>query len=259
MLKPILFDDIKKLYDSNLYDIGYLTHEDLIQLMNFPIKMASVKLDNLQDIYNNNYFGILVIKHTKNYDYSIDQDLPLLLSQIPDLNFIAPIQYFSLKIAQVLAGTGQYGKNQVIYNYRFGFETHVGLALIKNELINLPIRNKPNWEYLPQCSNCDDCYNACPVGALHNKDKFPWVDMIKCNMFNHYGNHPIIPSIKWSYGKIICDPPIKDSILFNIQTDEDLFNTLGIKRIPNKINTLTGEKYIQYPICRECTSQPKCS
>lgn len=260
-LPIISFNQIKEKFDPNLYNIGYLTHNDLIKLMNFPIKLAPTctQETKINISYNLTCCGIIVIKHTLDYDYSIDEDIPKFLSQIPYLSFIAPIGNLPMKVAQVLSGTGQYGKNQVVYDYKFGFETHIGMAIINNELIDLPKRNLPNWDYLPQCKDCNDCYNACPVHALHNNDTPPWVDWVKCSDFNNYGNHPIIPSMKWGWGKHIANPPISDEILQKINTKFDLQNLVHIDSLPYKINQNGIIKSIQYPICRECTSQPKCS
>lgn len=261
-MTTISFKLIKEQFDTNLYHIGYLTYNDLIKLMNFPIKLkptcSPITRDNIY--YNKNCTGLLVIKHTLDYDYSVDKDVTnILLNLKHDISFISKIDYLPLKMAQILAGTGQYGKNQVIYDYKFGFETHVSLAIINNPIKDLPERNPPNWELLPQCKNCNDCEKACPVQAMHNNDKPPWIDWVACNMFNRYGDHANIPSMKWGWGKYILNPPLSDEQILQIQTDKDLKNLTGYDIIPSQIEIDNEMKYIQYPICRECTSQPKCS
>jgi len=65
--------------------------------------------------------------------------------------------------------------------------------------------------------------------------------------------------MKWGWGKQIISPPLSDEKIFQIQTDKDLKNLTGYDIIPSKIENNNEIKYIQYPICRECTSQPKCS
>ena len=61
------------------------------------------------------------------------------------------------KYATVLSGLGQYGKNTLVYSNKFGFEFHVSIFGIFNEIINLPTRNKPNFNYLNSCIDCTDC------------------------------------------------------------------------------------------------------
>jgi hypothetical protein len=45
---------------------------------------------------------------------------------------------------------------------------------------------------------------------MHNNDKPPWIDWVACNMFNRYGDHANIPSMKWGWGKYILNPPLSD-------------------------------------------------
>ncbi len=256
---PISYKTIEQKFDESLYHIGYLTHDDIIKMMNFPIKLRPTCTAQTRDIYFTNYYGIIVIKHTLDYDYTVEEDMCNYLLEIPNIAFIGNIDYLPLKVAQILAGTGQYGKNQLVYDYKFGFETHIGMAIIKNKLIDLPKRNPPNWNFLSQCDGCDDCKNACPVKALHNDDTPPWVDWVACNMFNRYGDHPIIPSMKWGWGKYVINTPLSDDVLRSIQNDQDFYEITGEKIIPSTIETNGIIKHIQYPICRECACQPKCS
>ncbi len=261
-MTTISFKLIEKQFNTDTYHLGYLLYPDIVKLMNFPIKFRPPNStffmrDNLYQ--QKKVIGLLVIKHTLDYDYSINKDITNKLQNIPNLSFLSNIDCLSLKMAQILAGTGQYGKNQVVYDDYFGFETHVALALIYNPIIDLPSRKKPNWDLLPQCQGCNDCQKACPVQALHNDDYPPWVDWVACNTFNRYGNHKNIPSMKWGWGKQIISPPLSDEKIFQIQTDKDLKNLTGYDIIPSKIENNNEIKYIQYPICRECTSQPKCS
>lgn len=101
-MTTISFKLIKEQFDTNLYHIGYLTYNDLIKLMNFPIKLkptcSPITRDNIY--YNKNCTGLLVIKHTLDYDYSVDKDVTnILLNLKHDISFISKIDYLPLKMA----------------------------------------------------------------------------------------------------------------------------------------------------------------
>lgn len=252
MLKKINFDIIIKSFDSEEWNIGFLNKQDLNFLENAPIKFDP----------NSHYphsFGLLFSKHTCGYDYSMPKNiLNIIENNIPDLKFNFCFNT-NLKNAAILAGIGQYGKNQLVYDYKFGFDCHFCLLLVENEIINLP-KKEITWDFLSCCDNCEDCFKACPVEAIHNDVKPFWVDKRKCDNFCHWGNNKIIPSMKWVWGKYIEKPSIDKDILFKIESFEDAKNILN-KDDPIKCFTfINNEQYfIQYPVCRECCSQVKCS
>ncbi len=63
------------------------------------------------------------------------------------------------RLAQ-LAGFGNYGKNALIINPVFGPWIRIATVLTNAELV----ADEPFMQDL--CGNCDECYKACPVGAL---------------------------------------------------------------------------------------------
>ena len=248
------FNEIKKYFNDKYYDLGYIDKRDIKFLSNAPIKLHSIDIQETEDFS----YGIVFVKKTINYDYSMFNEILEILNK----NFKKMSFYFwehiNLKNSVVLSGLGQYGKNQLVYSYKFGFDIHIAVVLIKDIIINLPERKKANWNFLPQCKDCNDCYNACPVKAIHNKEKPYWVDIYACDNFCHYGNDKNIPSIKWSWGKYIVNPPIDDSILYQIKNFFDCKKLTGLE-IKRSYLIDGKEKYIQFPTCRECASQPKCS
>jgi len=71
-----------------------------------------------------------------------------------------PAHSISYKRLAQLAGFGNYGKNALIINHRFGPWIRLSPLLTNAEL--LP--DKPFEQDL--CGDCEDCVKACPVGAL---------------------------------------------------------------------------------------------
>lgn len=255
-LKNISYNQIIKFFNNDEYDISYLTNDELKKNLNIPTKVSNEQLNYLEKIYDKNCPNALIfIKHTLDYDYSLRKEVKNNLNLIPGLKY--EMYNGNYKYAAVQAGLGQYGKNQLLYNYKFGFDNHIVIFLIWNKIINLPERNKPNYNYLQSCINCDDCFNACPVRAIHNKDSYHWVDLYTCDNFCHFGNDPNIPSIKKTWNKYINPYPLSDEILKNIKTPKDCYDYLGY--FPFSYQDENSKFFIQYPICRECTSQKKCS
>ncbi len=256
------YDEIINHFDKNEWDFSYLTYQEIIEVLNFPIKLynsiSNVTVNGLP--FSEDVFFLVCIKRTKNFDYTfLTQFLRTIKEEIPDL--ICEKFWCNYKYAAVKAGLGQYAKNSLFYHPVFQFETHIGVFLIQNKVINLPERNVANFNLLSLCNNCNDCINACPVGAIHNNGNHTWIDMEKCDNFCHFGNHVDIPSIKWNW--FILDdgmiPLFKDyRDIFMIQSYADL------KKVSNNLNShiikINNESYqVVFPICRECTSRKRCS
>lgn len=249
------YNILKKMFPSNEYDLGFLKKNDIKFLCNSPVKLYPI--DDEIDLKKYK-IGLVIIKKTETYDYSVFQDIKQIFLK-NNFNYSYFVwERINLKNAAILAGLGQYGKNQLIYNYKFGFNIHIAVILLPFYLTNLPIRKKPKWNYLKQCQNCNDCAMHCPVKAIHIDSVPHWVDTFLCDNFCHFGNDKNIPSIKQFWGKKIITPPIPDDILKDINTFKDCHEKIGLD-IHRSYIINNQEVYIQFPVCHECYSQPKCS
>lgn len=240
------------------WDFSYLTKEEINEVLNFPIKMAPNFLEDIEQGKTDEPQGIFIVAvhHTEDYDYSIVQQFQ---DKCIESFGLINIQYFwcNYKYAAMLAGLGQYAKNSLLYHPKFQFDTHLAVFNIKEDFCNLPVRNSPNKNLLSLCKGCSDCATACPVKAIHNESGLIWIDMKACDNFCFFGNNDKIPSIKWNNYQ-----------LSNL-TKEELFNLTSYKQysklFPNQpfSSKILGEDgqvhWIQYPTCRECTSQKRCT
>jgi ferredoxin len=128
---------------------------------------------------------------------------------------------------------------------------------IENKIYDLPIKKLPNFSLLALCNNCNDCIKACPVSAIHFNETYSWIDARECELFSNFGNDPKIPSIKWNWIKL-NNFNLSDQEIENIHNFIDCKNSCGC--IPNGIVTINNLNYVTtLPICRECTSQKRCT
>ena len=259
-MKIIDYNDIINYFDNNIWDFSYLTSEEINEILNFPIKF---NINEITNLVNGTYeipkesIILIVVKYSKDYDYSIDKDFDTICKlNLPELKYEQ--LYCNLKYAAVKSGLGQYGKNMVFHHPKFNFDVHLAAFILKNPIINLPVRNSINLNFLKECDNCNDCYNACPAHAIHNQIQPFWVDAYKCDAFCYYGNHAQIPSVKWN--KIPFQHGIFDKdLIFSIHSNKDYYNHFPKGNKGEVVDNNGNIHHIHYPICRECTSQPKCS
>jgi ferredoxin len=255
LIKTILdFNDLLKDFPQDIWDIGWLDKTDLENLANAPIKIDYNAVFHVED----NHIGIVFIKHTPRYDYGMDFETE---DWFNNKGVFANQRSIHEKKAAVLAGLGQQGRNTVFHSYKFGFDVHIKTYILhQTKVINLPKRRKPNFDFLPQCEGCEDCAKACPVGAIHNEhNNNIWVDFHKCMFFCHYGNHPTIPSIKYGW-RDLNHPEISNEELEKIHTPSEMNEAFGISDFESVIHLPDGGlQFVNYPVCRECVSQPKCS
>ena len=258
----IKYNKIINIFNKEEWDFSYLTHQEIWEILNHPVKLED-PMDELilnKNPFNKNCLFLVCIKKTENFDYTfLSEFIKNCKNTIPELNISK--FWCNYKYAAVRAGLGQYAKNSLFYHPKFQFETHIGVFLIKNQIIELPQRNKPNFRLLPQCKNCNDCILSCPVQAIHYENNQTWINLCDCDNFCSFGNHPKIPSLKWNWFTL-------DDELSSYFTDfEKIYNIksyYNLKQISKKINSqqiiINNEIYNGiFPICRECTSQPKCS
>lgn len=261
-MKIIDFNEIKFGFEQENYDnwdLSYLLPTEINEVLNFPIKLGneqliSLTMKNHKELEKFKLY-LIVLNKTQNFDYSVyHYSESILHYYLPELEFgQVEINY---KYATVLSGLGQYGKNTLVYSNKFGFEFHVSIFGIFNEVINLPTRNKSNFNYLNSCIDCTDCLQACPVQAIHQDHNRIWVDAKKCDGFTEYGNHPIIPSIKYGWTKL-------NNI--KIPNLDQAYDDISFKQITNGLHlsyyTEDENYYYNYsiPTCHECLCQSKCS
>ena len=256
----ISYEEIIKNFNND-WDFSYLNYEEIWEILNHPIKLNDTLSNTIYNkiSFNKNSLFLICVKQTKNYDYTfLSEFIKTCKEKIPEL--IVSQFWCNYKYAAVKAGLGQYAKNSLFYHPKFQFENHIGIFQIDSKVINLPPRKLANFNLLPLCNNCNDCINACPVGAIHNNTS-TWIDFHACDGFCHFGNHSSIPSIKWNWFRVDDEMiPLFSSLdeIYNIKSYIDL------KQISKKINSqyikIKDKIYnVSFPICRECTSQKKCS
>lgn len=254
MEKILDFNELLKDFPSDLWDIGWIDDKDLLNLANSPIKIDM----NPVFLVDEGQIGIVFIKNTPRYDYSINFETQ---DWFRARDLFANRREVNDKKAAVLAGKGQQAKNTAFWSYKFGFDVHLQTYIMHDcKVINLPPREKANWKELPWCAGCTDCADACPAHAIHNEEpRNTWIDFHACMNFSHYGDHPTIPSIKYGW-RNLYHPEVSDEQLRQIKNADDMNDMFGISDFESVVDLPNGQKlFIQYPVCRECVSQPKCT
>jgi len=73
-----------------------------------------------------------------------------------------------LKEVATAAGLGTIGKNALFFSRRFGFNCKLNVVFLNAAVDRYdPTPVTPDWK-LPDCSTCNLCVEACPVGAFDN-------------------------------------------------------------------------------------------
>lgn len=204
-------------------------------------------------------YYLVVLKYSPNFDYSLEPDFLYNFRQkFPGVG----IETFwcNYKYAGMLAGLGQIARNSLLYNEKFNFDFHIGVFSIHTEITEWPERKAPNFALLDSCLGCDDCVKACPAQAIHDQERFSWIDAKACDNFAHFNNHEYIPSIKegWFNSQYdVFSRRITEEEMRSITSFED-FVGMGLN-----VNTVCYENgrpfAVNYPVCKECTSQKRCS
>jgi hypothetical protein len=109
------------------------------------------------------------------------------------------------------------------------------------------------------------------VKAIHNdgnKMENNWIDSAACDAFLGLGDHPKIPSVKKFWHKNLY-PELSKKEITQLNTFDKVKKKYGEPfGLPFDRNGYTSDpslgvkkdnKPIPVPVCRECTSQPRCS
>jgi len=274
------FEEIKGWFDSDKWDIGYLTKEQLEICSYSPIKSPAItqgwNLTNgihfdWQEICN----GIVLIKHSPvSLDYLLfEESVDILTKQGLQRFWDWQHVYTNFKEAEILSGRGVRARNSLVYNYKFGFDTKICVVGFMRMIQNPPkvkrvAGNNFKDEFWNKCIGCDACREVCPVGAIHNNEDVNWLDSAACDTFLAYSDHPRIPSMK-KYWHENVRPDIPKELVDKVTNGEEN-DAMGEGEKPFtdwEANGYTWDqgrcykdgKEIPIPICRECQVQAPCS
>ena len=279
--KQLNMEEIKRWFDSDKWDIGYLTKEQLETCSRIPIK-AQYQYAKGWNFTNDIHFnwmgicnGIVLIKHSSvSFDYLLYEEATEILikqglKEEIDWNHV----YINFKEAEIVSGRGVRARNSLVYNYKFGFDSKVCVIGFMERIQN-PSKikrvagNNFKEEFWHKCIGCDACREVCPVGAIHNNESINWLDSEKCDDFLGLSDHPRIPSMKKFWHENVR-PDISKEIVDRVISSKE--NTeMGEGEQPfidwnaNGYTSTGGifrkdGKEISVPVCRECQVQAPCS
>ena len=276
------FEEIREWFDSNKWDIGYLTKEQLEICSQTPIKWAFHYAKGLnftndihfswEDICN----GIVLIKHSSvSLDYLLYEEATeiLIKNGLNEYDDWAHV-YTNFKEAEILSGRGVRARNSLVYNYKFGFDSKVCVIGFKEMIQNLPkvkrvAGNNFKDEFWHNCIGCDACREACPVGAIHNNESIDWLDSGACDDFLGFSDHPRIPSMKKFWHENVHPEIPKELVdkVTNRHQNIEMGDGKGNNFMNWDVNGYSVDdgifrkngKEISVPICRECQVQAPCS
>jgi ferredoxin len=271
MSEKISFNQIQSLFDDT-WDVGILSAEQLKEAAYHPIKQPTRPMRPANFTNNVHYKGftntIILIKSGETWDYSHYDEALEILNNSGLQNWFEV--FTNYKMAAILAGLGVRAKNSLVYSYKFGFDCHISAIGFNAEITDIPTNKRVNRKLWKRCEGCDDCFNACPPKAIHNKEEPYWLDSMACDNFIGYSDHPVVPSIKkfWHenvYPEIPKDEVDKIKTWFDVSKIFD--NKVPAGALPWNKNGYTFDGNVTkkdglkvaIPVCRECTCQPRCS
>ena len=274
-------EEIKGWFDSDKWDIGYLTKEQLKICSQTPTKVIGqyAKGWKFTNGLHFDWVGIcnaivLIKKSSVSLDYLLYEEATEILTKHGlkeeiDWGHV----YTNFKEAEILSGRGVRARNSLVYNYKFGFDSKVCVIGFMKMIQNPPkikrvAGNNFKEEFWHKCIECDACREVCPVGAIHNNESINWLDSAACDNFLGLSDHPRIPSMKKFWHENV-HPEIPKELVDKV-TSFDKNNSMGDDGKPFlnwNANGYTEDhgifrkdgKEIPVPICRECQVQAPCS
>lgn len=254
-MKTINFLDIYYILKDFLPHIqfSYLTKQEIVKNLNFPIKELALQ-EEVIPVFSEKAICLIVAESCHR---SFPLDYFVNLQNIDGIK-IEKINFINKKFAVVMAGLGQYGKNQLIYNQDLGFDLHLETYLIYNDVINLPIRDNPNYNILSLCKDCNLCALNCPAKAIHIEENGPhWLDQDACRNFYLYGDHKSIPSVKYGINLYLKNKYSKEEL--STVKDKESFRALFGFDDKDFVSKENEEEYqLEIDFCRECMNQAPC-
>jgi ferredoxin len=267
------FLEVKKLFPQKQWDVGFITSTQLKRCAYKPIKIVS-HFFGLNFTNSIHFFGlrncIVLIRNTPHTgDYGFYEEASDILNKSCYKKW--RMIYTNFKEAALQAGLGVRAKNSLIYSYRFGFDSKICVVGFDEKITNMPTNKRVNKKLWNRCVDCWDCAVKCPVKAIHNDSndiEDNWIDGGKCDNFISFSDHPTIPSTKKFWHKYV-HPEIPKKEVNKLKTCFDVDKKYGKEDgLPWDKNGYTFHfsfgpkkdgKPINVPMCRECTSQPRCS
>jgi len=268
-MSTISFNQIQNLFDSEYWDVGFLSAEAINQCMNNPIKFKAhpVGIDFTNKLHPPSKItnGIVLAKYGYSWDYILYEEAALILAttQLKHWNLI----YTNYKMAAILGGIGVRARNSLVYNYKFGFDCHYVAIMFEDDIVDVPDHFRVNQTLWHRCKDCDDCIRACPAGAIHGTKEPYWLDASACENVIGFGSEhrPDIPSIKDFWHKNVS-PDTSDEEIKQLKTVEDAKKKFGKAGFPwgngytyDGHNLKKNGHPVAVEFCKECIAQPRCS
>jgi Pyruvate/2-oxoacid:ferredoxin oxidoreductase delta subunit len=269
-LSTISFNTIKELFPAEHWDIGVLDEEKFLNCVNKPIKY---KAHNYGVDYTNQLHfdpnnrpitnAIVLARQGHTWDYTFYDEAVEIAKQLPTEKW-RPL-YLNFKEAAILAGIGVRAKNTLIYSYKFGFDCHISIIGFLDKIVDVPTNKRVNNKLWSRCNGCEDCIVNCPANAIKTSFNEHWLDGSACDNFITLNDHSSIPSVK-KFWHINVHPELPAEFVGSLKTMADVYNEFD-GPLPFDQNGYTFDGFVvrhntdtvQVPVCRECTSQPRCS
>ena len=272
------YREIRKWFDPDKWDIGYLTKERLEICSQRPIKCpcqphGKTSTNQIHYDWEGICNALVLVRHSStSLEYKLYDEATKILSKNGLKEGVAWVHiYINFKEALLQSGRGARARNSLVYNYKFGFDSKICVIGFP-KMIKNPPKRKPVKGWWARCIGCDDCRINCPAGAIHNEGdpEDYWLDSAACDNFIGFGTHPTIPSMKTFWHKYIHPEVSKEIVdgITSLKKDKEAgengkhyinqsWNANG-HTVEEGIFKYKGEQ-ISMTLCRECQVQPRCS